>query len=128
MRRILLQTTLGAIALIASAAAFAGISLSPIMESWNHGKRAIDAMLAGQAPYDEARVRQELQHYVASASSLARSIKGNTAEARDFAARFEGFANDSRSVLGSTSQPSAMRMSFSRIFGDCQSCHAIYNN
>jgi cytochrome c556 len=128
MQRILLRTIVSAAVLVAPDLAVAGISLSPIMESWTHSKRTIEAMLAGRTPYDEAQIGQDLQHYIASSSMVARDVKKGTAEARDFASRFEVFANDSRTTLGTVSQPSALRMSFNRMVGDCQSCHAIYNN
>ena len=128
MRPILLRTILGVALLLVPVAAVAGISLSPIMESWNHSKRQIEAMLAGQAPYDEAQIRQDLERYIGSSATIAREMKGNTPEARDLAARFEAFANDGRSALGGVGQPSAVNESFQRMVGDCQSCHAIYNN
>jgi cytochrome c556 len=127
MRRILLRAFVGAAVLIAPVAAVAGLSLSPIMQSWNHSKRSIEAMLGGQTPYDEARLRQDLQHYIASSSTVAQHANGASAEARDLAARFDAFANDSRAALGTVSQPAAMRENFNRMVGDCQSCHAIYN-
>jgi cytochrome c556 len=106
--------------------ALAGISLAPIMESWDNDKRDLDALLAGRTPYDEAQIRQDIQRCVESSSLVARDGKKGTAEARDFASRFGVFANDSRTTLGTVSQPSALRMSFNRMVGDCQSCHAIY--
>jgi len=127
MRLILSRTILGAAVLAAPVAAAAGISLSPIMESWNHSKRDINAMLGRRTPYDEAEIRQDLQRYADSASRLARDVKGNSAEARDFSARFDAFARDSRATLGAAGQPAAMRENFNRMLGDCQSCHAIYN-
>jgi cytochrome c556 len=128
MRRIVSRTILSVTFLAAPVTAVAGLSLSPIMESWNHSKRSIDAMLSGRTPYDEAEIRRELQRYVDNASRVAREVRGGTAEARDFAARFEAFANDSRSALGTVSQPAAMAARFSRMLGDCQSCHDVYNN
>ena len=108
--------------------AVAGIALSPIMNSWSHSKHSIEAMLTGRAPYDEARIRQDLQHYVASASRVASGVNGNTAEGRDFAARFKAFANDSQTVLGQLGKPSEARAGFERVVADCQDCHATYNN
>lgn len=133
MRRSLLKTLVGAFAftapvLIVPVAAVAGSSLAPIMTSWNHSKRSIDAMLAGRAPYDEAQVRQELQRFIATSSRVASGLNGTTAEGRNFAARFQTFAEDSRDVLGHVAEPTAMRASFRRVAGDCQSCHAQYNN
>jgi cytochrome c556 len=127
MRRILLRATLGAAIVVAPVAAVAGISLSPVMQSWNQSRRAIDAMLAGRIPYDEAQIRRDLQRYVDGASLLARDVKGNSAAARDVAARFAAFSDDGRRVLEKASQPSAVAAGFTRMIGDCQSCHAIYN-
>ena len=127
MRLILLRATLGAAILVAPVAAVAGIALSPVMQSWYHSGRAIDAMLAGQAPYDEAQIRQDLQRYVAGASLLARDERGNSTAARDVAARFAAFANDARRALDTVGQPAAVTAGFKRMLGDCQACHAIYN-
>jgi cytochrome c556 len=128
MRRIVLRIILGAGLLATPAAAVAAISLSPIMESWNHSKREIDAMLAGRTPYDAAQLRHDIQRYVESSARVARDMSGGSAEARDFAARFEAFANDSRDALAEVAQPAAMSPRFNRILADCRSCHAIYNN
>jgi cytochrome c556 len=128
MRRILLRIALGAAVLVVPMAAVAGISLSPIMQSWNHKKHSINAMLAGRTPYDEAQLRQDIQHYADSASLVAREVNGQTAQSRDFAARFAAFAHDSRSALGAVGQPSAVSARFNQMLGDCQSCHDIYNN
>jgi cytochrome c556 len=128
MRRTVLRTVLGAAILLAPGLAIAGISLSATMESWNRDRHKIDAMLAGQTPYDEALLRQDLQSYMERSSLLARDVRGGSAEARDFASRFEALANDSRSALGAIGQSSALRVSFNRMVGDCQSCHAVYNN
>jgi cytochrome c556 len=128
MRPILLRTILGAALLAKPISASAGISLSPIMESWSQTKRTVEAMLAGRTPYDEALIGQDLRRYITSSARVARAAAGGTAEARDFAARFDSFANDSRAALGSAGQPSAMRDKFNRMLADCQSCHAIYNN
>jgi cytochrome c556 len=128
MRHILLRTILSAAVLVVPGVAVAGITLSPIMASWNHSKRKIDAMLGGQTPYDEAQIRQDLQRYIASSSTVARSLGGGTAEARDFAARFKAFASDSRTALGSVSQPATTAANFNRVASDCQACHAIYDN
>jgi cytochrome c556 len=128
MRLILLRTILGAAVLAVPIAASAGISLSPIMQAWNHDRRSIQAMLSGRIPYDETQIRQELENYITNSSAAARNAHGGSAEARDFAARFDAFANDSRLALGAASQPSALRQNFDRMLSDCRSCHAIYNN
>jgi cytochrome c556 len=126
MRRILLRATIGSAVLFAPVAAVAGIALSPVMRSWNHSRRAIDAMLEGQAPYDEAQLRQDLQRYVAGASLLARDERGKSGAARDVAARFAAFADDARRVLDTVGRPAAVTAGYERMLGDCQSCHAIY--
>jgi cytochrome c556 len=128
MRRIVFRTILSAVLLAAPAVAVAAIALSPIMDSWNHSKRGIDAMLAGRTPYDAVQLRQALQRYVQSATRVAGDVRGGTAAARDIAARFDAFARDSRTALGTVAQPAAMRVSFNRMLADCRSCHAIYNN
>ena len=128
MQRILLRMILGTVVLIVPMTAVAGISLSPIMESWNHSKRDIAAMLSAGKSYDEAQLRQELQRYIDSASRVSRGVRGDTADARDFAARFDTFANDSRSVLGKVGDRSAVTAGFNRMLDDCRSCHATYNN
>ena len=128
MRHILLRTVLGAAVLSMPVAAVAGISLSPIMQSWKHRAHAVDAMLAGRQPYDEARMRQFLQHCIESASLLARDMNGGSAEARDLAARFTAFSDDSRSVLGKAGDRAAAAEKFNRMLSDCQACHALYNN
>jgi cytochrome c556 len=104
MRFIILGTILGTAVLALSTAASAGISLSPIMQAWNHDKRSIQAMLGGRTPYDEAKLRQDLQSYITNSVAVVRNAPGGSAEARDFAARFDG------------------------MLSDCRSCHAIYNN
>jgi cytochrome c556 len=128
MRRILMRTALGVAVLAVPMAAVAGISLSSTMESWSHNKRKIDAMLAGRTPYDEAQLRQLLQRYVESSSMVARNITGQSAQARDFATRFEAFSNDSAIALGAVGHPPAMAARFNQMLGDCQSCHDAYNN
>lgn len=128
MRLILLRIALGLAVLAVPITAVASLSLAPIMESWSHAKRGIDAMLSGRTPYDEALLGQDLQHYADSATMVARSVKGQTASARDFAARFEAFAHDSRSALAAVGQPTAVAARFRQMLGDCQSCHDIYNN
>jgi len=128
MRHILLRTILATAVLFPPAAASAGVSLSPIMESWSHDKRDIEAMLTGRRPYDGRRIREELQRYIASAATLARAAHGSSAAARDFAARFDAFATDGRAALGTADDASATSATFDRMLGDCRSCHAIYNN
>jgi cytochrome c556 len=128
MRRIVLRTILSAAVLAVPAVAAAAISLSPIMESWNHSTRQIDAMLSGRTPYNEAQLRHAIQRYVESSTRVARDMNGGSAEARDLAARFEAFASDSRDALATVAQPAAMSARFNRIVADCRSCHAIYNN
>jgi cytochrome c556 len=128
MRRILMRTALGIAVLAVPMAAVAGISLSSTMESWSHNKRAIDAMLAGRIPYDEAQLRQIFRRYVESSSMVARTITGQSAQARDLATRFEAFSNDSAIALGAVRQPAAMATRFNQMLGDCQSCHDAYNN
>jgi cytochrome c556 len=54
-------------------------------------------------------------------------VRGNSAEARDLAARFAAFADDGQRLLGKIGQPSAVAAKFKRMTDDCQSCHAIYN-
>jgi cytochrome c556 len=128
MQPILLRTIISAAVLVAPGLALAGIALPPIMSSWNQSKRRIETMFSGGTPYNEAQLRQDMQQYITSSSMVARDVRGGPAETRDFAARFEAFASDSRSALGSVSKPAAMRESFNRMVGDCQSCHAAYNN
>jgi cytochrome c556 len=118
---------LGFVILFGPAIAVAGLSLPPIMESWNHDQRDIRAMLEGARPYDEARVRRDLEGFIGSAFLLLRNVNGGTAEAKDFRARFAGFASDSRALLGEVGQRSAIEAGFSRVIGDCQSCHSAYN-
>jgi cytochrome c556 len=110
------------------AIAAAGISLSPIMDSWRHATRTIDAMLAGRHPYDAAALGAAVTLYIDDAGRVARHIGGGSAAARDFADRFAAFAADGRQALGSVSDPAAFRPRFAQMIGDCQSCHAAYNN
>jgi cytochrome c556 len=128
MRRIVLRAILSAAILAAPAVAAAAISLSPVMESWNRNERAINAMLTGRTAYDAAQLRQDIQRYIDTSARLARDVRGGSAEARDFAARFEAFSNDSRNALGTVAQPAVMSARFNQMIADCRSCHAIYNN
>ena len=128
MRRILARTILSATLSLVPVAAIAGLSLSPIMQSWSRDQRDIKAMLGGQRPYDQTELRLDVQRYMASAALVARNLRSGTPEARDFSARFRGFAADSRSALDNVGQPAAFRTTFTRLIGDCQSCHDIYNN
>jgi cytochrome c556 len=107
--------------------ASAGISLSPIMDSWSHTTHSIDATLAGRRPYDATALRADVLLYINDAARVAHHINGGSAEARDFAGRFAAFAEDGRLALGSVGQPAAFRPRFDRMLGDCQSCHAAYN-
>ena len=128
MRRRILRTALGAALMVVPGVAMAGIALSPIMQSWNHAKRHIDGMLSGRNPYDAATVQQDVTLYITDATMVANHVRGGSAQARDFAGRFAAFAADGRSALASVSQPAAFTARFSRMVGDCQSCHAAYNN
>jgi hypothetical protein len=51
---ILLRATFDVAVLIAPIAAVAGISLSPVMQSCDHGRHAIAAMLEGRTPFNSA--------------------------------------------------------------------------
>lgn len=108
--------------------AAAGIALSPIMDSWSQTTHRIDAMLSGRRPYDAAALREAVSTYIDDAARVAHHVNGDSAEARDFAGRFQAFAADGRQALGSVGQPAAFRPHFDQLIGDCQSCHAAYNN
>jgi cytochrome c556 len=113
--------------LMAGRAAMAGLALSPIMQSWNQQRHAIDAMMSGRSPYDEAAIRHAVKLYVADASAVAGHLGGTSAAARDFRGRFAAFAAQGRRALDSVGQPAAFRPNLRRIADDCQSCHAVYN-
>jgi cytochrome c556 len=85
-------------------------------------------MLSGSAAYDQAALRQAVQIYVTDGTMLASRITGNSAEARDFAARFHAIAADGQAALHAVADPARFRSRFARITDDCRSCHAIYNN
>ncbi len=127
MRRTAFGSILCVVILAAPVIAVAGISLGSMMESWNSQRHRIEAMLGGRRPYDEAALHQALSLYINDASRVARAIPGNSAEARDLAQRFAGFAADGQRALGSIGQPEAFRARFDQMVSDCQSCHAAYN-
>jgi cytochrome c556 len=108
--------------------AAAGVALAPVMQSWNHQRRQIDTMLAGDGPYDQKMVQAAMQRFAAEANAVSARIKGQSGSARDFAARFQQFARDANSAATSSATSAELGAHVQRLFGDCQACHAIYNN
>jgi len=110
------------------AVVFAAAGLVGTMKQWNGGDRAAGAMLTGHAAYSADALRATLTAYVADGNRLAARANGNSAEARDFHNRFLSFAADSQAALAVVGDPHAESGAYSRISGDCQSCHNIYRN
>lgn len=123
-----LRLGLAAALLVVPTVAVAAISLSPIMRSWNRTTHHIDDMLSGSAPYDQAALRQAVQVYITDGTMVASRIPADSAQARDFAGRFQAIAADSQTALHAVGDPALFRSRFARITDDCRSCHAIYNN
>lgn len=109
-------------------AAAAALALAPIMRDWNHARREIDAMLAGNTPYDAAVLRRAAALYVRNADAVAAATKERSAAARDFAERMRNFAADSAAAGAVAASPADFRGRYARVMADCRSCHAIYNN
>jgi cytochrome c556 len=127
MRRRILMASLAAAILAVPPAARAG-EVSAIMHSWRHNQHAVDAMLAGRTPYDQAALRAAMTLYIADASGLASHIGTGTADARDLKQRFTNFAAAGQQARGDISQPASFQADVSQIKSQCDSCHAIYNN
>ncbi|HTI03381.1 MAG TPA: hypothetical protein VL752_20740 [Acidisoma sp.] len=117
-----------AAAILVPGTAFAGIALAPVMQSWNHDRRQIDAMLAGDRPFDQAAVAATIHTYVTDASMVAGHVSGSSPEARDFAARFRRFAQTAAASAKDSGSVARFRPHFEELVGECRSCHAVYNN
>lgn len=128
MQSSMARTALVAMALLTPSLAAAGVTLAPIMRSWNHARRRLDGMLTGSRPYDPAAVTAAIRLYVADAHEVSAHITGTSAAARDFAARFEHFARDAEAAGAASGTLAEFRPHAQRLMGDCQACHAIYNN
>jgi cytochrome c556 len=114
-------------AILAPSVAFAGVALAPVMQSWNHGRKQIAAMLAGDRPFDQATVEAAIHTYVADANMVAGHINANTASTRDFADRFRHFAQTAAVSAKDSSSAARFRPHFEQLMGECRSCHAMYN-
>jgi len=102
--------------------------VSGIMQDWRHNEHAVDAMLAGRTPYDQAALRAAMTLYVADAGGLASRMGGSDADAVDLRQRFNNFAATGQQALGDISQPASLQADFSQMKSQCESCHAVYNN
>lgn len=126
MKRVIGKMVLAA-AILVPGVAIAGVALAPVMQSWNHDRQQIDAMLQGNRPFDQATVEAAVHAYVADASMVAGHIKGNAASTRDFAERFRHFAQTAAASLKDSGSAARFRPHFEQLMGECRSCHAIYN-
>jgi cytochrome c556 len=115
------------LALLAVPAAARAGEVSHVMHSWRQAQRAVDAMLHGAAPYDQAQLRQAMAAYVADASGLARRMNTGTPDGRDLQRRFLDFAAMAQQSAADISRPQVFRTDFSQVKAQCDSCHAIYN-
>jgi cytochrome c556 len=115
-------------AILAAPPAARASEVSVIMHDWRHNERAVDAMLAGRAPYDQAALRAAMTLYIADAGGLASRIGNGTGDARDLQQRFTDFAAAGRQALGVIAQPAGFQADFSQMKSQCESCHAVYNN
>jgi len=102
--------------------------VSGIMQDWRHNEHAINAMLAGRTPYDQAALRAAMTLYIADAGGLASRIVGSDADAVDLRQRFTNFAAAGQNALGDIAQPASFQADFSAMKSQCDSCHAVYNN
>jgi cytochrome c556 len=128
MRTRILTAAVCAAAILAPPVAVRAGQFASIMHDWRHNQRAIDAILAGQAPYDQAQLRQAMTAYIADAAALANRMDTGTEDGRDLRRRFTEFAAAGQQALGAVSQPGAFAVDFSVMKSGCQSCHAAYNN
>ena len=126
MKRKILAVGLGMVILALPAFARAG-QISHIMHSWRQTQHAVDAMLRGGAPYDQAQLRQAMAAYIADASGLAGRMNTGTADGRDLQRRFLNFAALGQQSAADVAQPDMFRTDFSAVKAQCDSCHAIYN-
>lgn len=126
MRMVMTRIVLAGLILVPVAAS-AGVALAPIMRGWNQDRRQAEAMLAGDRLFDRAALDGALQRYVADATMISTRVTGQSAKARDFAARFQRFAQDAAALSHETGGPARLRPPFARLMGECRACHAIYN-
>ncbi|GAB0117335.1 hypothetical protein Acid7E03_14070 [Acidisoma sp. 7E03] len=115
-------------AILAPGAAVAGLALAPIMRSWNHERRQVEAMLNGNRPYDQAAIAAAIRAYVSDASMVASHVNGSSATARDFADRFRQFAQTATIAGRNTQSAAAFRPHFAQLMSECSACHARFNN
>jgi cytochrome c556 len=116
-----------AAAILVPGVAFAGVALAPVMRSWNHDRRQIDAMLSGDRPFDQATVEAAIHTYVADANMVAGHINVDSASTRDFADRFRHFAQTAAAAAKDSGSAARFRPHFQQLMGECSSCHAMYN-
>jgi cytochrome c556 len=126
MKRVISKMVLAA-AILAPSVAFAGVALAPVMRNWNHDRRQIDAMMAGDRPFDQATVEAAIHSYVADANLVAGHINANTASTRDFADRFRHFAQTAAASAKDSGSAARFRPHYEQLMGECRSCHAMYN-
>lgn len=127
MKRLMIRVAL-ATAVLAPGAAAAAVALAPVMRSWNHERRQIEAMLNGNRPYDQAAVEAAVRTYVSDATMVASHVNGSSATARDFADRFKQFAHTAAIAGKNSSSAASFRPHFEQLMAECSSCHARYNN
>ena len=84
-------------------------------------------MLAGSQPYDPAAVTAA-SGFTSRMRARFPRISRQVSSAHDFAARFEHFARDAEAAGAASGTLAEFRPHVQRLMGDCQACHAIYNN
>lgn len=128
MTNLSVRITLVILALLTPSVAATSIALRPIMRSWNQAKRQMERMVAGRQPYDAAAIAEAVRLYVADARTVSAHVTRKSAESRDFAVRFERFAQDAEAAGAASATLAAFRPHMQRLMGDCSTCHAVYKN
>lgn len=126
MTRLMIRVALCA-AILTPVAAYAGVALAPVMRSWNHERRQIEAMLSGNRSFDPAAVRAAIRIYVSDANMVASHVNGSSSTARDFADRFRQFAQTAAAADQASGSAAQFRPHFEKLMGECNACHARFN-
>ena len=106
----------------------AAAGLKGTMKSWDGSARRIRSMMKGHSAFDEALVADALRTYAADAARLQAQIAGGDARAQDFKRRFAVLQTDAQTALSHQAQRATFANEISRVMGQCESCHAKYDN
>jgi hypothetical protein len=116
-------------ATIASCAlAWGSQSLKGTMKAWKAGAQLASQTLDGGGAFDEATARKALEAFVADSRAIDDRLSASTPASRDIKLRFEKFSADAAGALDLIGSRDKFKLGYSRLLGECKSCHDQYAN